>query len=87
MELWNIEHKVHEESYCERDEFGSINSGNEIFQVFANTIELKVVECGENDAGWWRLAYSVGARLRGFESNVKVLKTGQRGQTSGHHLG
>ena len=87
VELWNIEHKVHEESYSEPVKFGSIDSGNEVFQIFTNTFETKGFECGENDAGGWRSASSVGARSRGLESYVKGLETGQRGQTSGHRLG
>ena len=87
MELWNIEHKVHEESYFERDEFGSIDSGNEVLQIFTNTVEYKFVECGENNAGWWRSAYSVGARSRGFEFNGKEPETGQCDQTGSHRLG
>ena len=87
MELWNIEHKVHEELYSERDEVGGIDSGNEVFQVFANASESEFDQCGENGAGRWRSANSVGARSRGFESHGKDLETGQHGQTSGHCLG
>ena len=68
-------------------EFGDIDSRSEVFQVFANPLEFKVFECEENDAGWWRKAYSVGARLRGSECNEKVSEIGQRGQASGHRLG
>lgn len=56
--------------------FGNIDSSSEIFPVFANTSEFKVFECGENDAGWWRKAYSVGASLREFKLNVKVSEIG-----------
>ena len=62
FESWNMEHEVHEEMHFEQDEFGGIDSGNEVFQVFANPFETKVGECGEESARWWRQVYSVGAR-------------------------
>ena len=57
-----MEHEVHEEMYIELEEFGGIDSGNEVFQVFADAFEGKVNECREEGACWWRQAYSVGAR-------------------------
>ena len=59
-----MEHKVHEEMYSEPDEFGGIDSGNEVFQVFINALECKVSKSGEDGARQWRKAYSIGARLR-----------------------
>ena len=87
MELWNIEHKVHEEMYFEPVEFGGIDSGNEVFQVFADPFENKSGECGEDGACERRQAYLVGTGSRGSESDLKQLETGQRGQTSGHCVG
>ncbi|KAH9977542.1 hypothetical protein BJV74DRAFT_989918 [Russula compacta] len=46
VELWNMEHKVHEEI------LGGIDSGNEVFQVFANALEFKDGNCGEDGARW-----------------------------------
>ena len=45
-----MEHEVHEETYIELEEFGGIDSGNEVFQVFANPFEIKAGECGEDSA-------------------------------------
>ena len=73
-----MEHKVHE-TYYELVEFGSIDSGNENFQVFIDTFEYKVSECGQDRARWWRHAYLVWARSRGFKSNGKGHETGKRG--------
>ena len=60
MKLWNMDHSAHQEIYSEKIEFGGIDSGNEVSQVFASALELKDGESGKDSRRWWREDNSVG---------------------------
>jgi hypothetical protein len=63
-ELWNVEYELMEEGYPDGVKQRGIDPGHEVLQVFADPLELKTSESGEDGACWrrWTSAFLVGAR-------------------------
>ena len=49
-QLWGVEYDIVEEGYKEKVEFGGIDAGDEILQIFADPLEPKMCENGEDRA-------------------------------------
>jgi hypothetical protein len=84
VNMWNVE--AQGERHVEAVEQGGINSGDEILQVLASTMEYKVGESGEDGACQWRGIYMEGSILTESKSNGKGFEVGQSGQESGHRV-
>ena len=69
-----MEHKVYEEMYHELVDFGGIDSGNKVFRVLTNVLELKVGESGKDGGALAEVGpFGRGEIEGGSESNVSRL--------------
>ena len=89
-ELWMVEFKSPDGVYIDRVEQRGIDPGHEVLQVFANPVNLKIDERGEDNACWRRHVseFRVRGRLKSvMEVNGKIFEVGQHGQTGDERLG
>src|SRR5216683_4313134 len=87
VNLRNVE--AQGERHAQAVEQGGINSGDEILQVLASTIEYKVSESGEDGTCQWRGSYmegSIGSIMNELKSNGKGFEVEQSGQDSDHRV-
>ena len=72
-ELWNVEYELMEEGYPDGVEQRGIDPGHDVVQVFADPLELKTSESGEDGACWrrWTSAFPWSGRDR-RDSNSMV---------------
>jgi hypothetical protein len=77
-ELWNFEYELMEEGDPDRVEQGGIDPSYEVVQVFAQPLEHKASESGQDGACWRQgtSALLVGARQTGFELDGEIFEAG-----------
>jgi len=89
VKLWDVKVEVHEEFDVEVVEMGGIDLGQKVLRILINAFEVESSESGKDKACGrrQRLAFWVGARLRGKESKIKVFESGHDCEGSGQRVG
>ena len=88
-QLWGVEYYINEKVYIQMVDLGGIDAGHEVVQIFADPLERKICENGEDRAcrGRGTSACLVRARSRGFKLKQKISEAGQGGEGHDHRFG
>ena len=84
MELRNVGDDVREEPHLEAVEQWGMNSGDEIHQVLAITVESKASERGKESVFQGRGTHLEGARFRGGKYDGEAFEVVQREEEGDH---